>query len=74
MDDDLHAVLLCDKADMVGSCDCASNGSLLLVIWKTLAGEKGSTTLGDLDDDRRLDVTLGERTGCLGDQSGRVKV
>ena len=51
-----HAVLLCDGADVVGGGDGACDGSLLLVVWKALACEEGSTTLGDLDDDGSLDV------------------
>ena len=62
---DVHSVFLGYDADMVGSGDSTGDRSLLLVIWKTLAGEKGGTTLGDLDDDGALDVAegRGERAG-----------
>jgi len=53
----IHAISLGHQAGVVGSGDGTKNRSLLLVVGQTLAGEEGATTLGDLDDDRRLDVT-----------------
>ena len=52
-----HAVVLRDDADMVGSSDSAADGRLLLVVCEALAGEVGSAALGDLDDNRGLDVS-----------------
>ena len=42
---------------MVGSSDSAADGRLLLVVCEALAGEVGSAALGDLDDNRGLDVS-----------------
>ena len=56
---------------MVGGGDCACDGSLLLVVWKALACEEGSTTLGDLDDDGGLDVAGGNGVKKRDDGTGR---
>ena len=53
----IHAIGLGDQAGVVGSRDGTKDRSLLLVVGQTLAGEEGAATLGDLDDDGRLDVT-----------------
>lgn len=42
---------------MKGSSFSASNGGLLFVIGEALSCKEGSTTLRDLKDDRRLDVS-----------------
>ena len=70
---DVHSVFLGYDADMVGSGDSTGDRSLLLVIWKTLAGEKGGTTLGDLDDDGGLDVAVGNGVKKRDDGTGRGK-
>lgn len=48
----LHAVCLGDGPDVVSSSDGTEDGSLLVAIGQALAGEVGTTTLRDLDDDR----------------------
>jgi hypothetical protein len=42
---------------VVRSSDSTRNGGLLLVVGQALPCEIGAATLGDLKDDRRLDVT-----------------
>ena len=54
---DVHAVGLCYGANMVGGGDGTCDGGLLFVVGKALACEEGRAALGDLDDDRGLDVT-----------------
>ena len=55
---DLHAIRRCDGADMVSSSDCTGDRCLLISVAETLAGEVCASTLGDLQDDRNLKVTI----------------
>ena len=54
---DVHAVSLCDSADMVGGGDGTCDRCLLLVVCEALACKEGGAALGDLDDNGGLDVT-----------------
>lgn len=66
---------------MVGSSNSTSDGSLLLVVCKTLSGEVSTSTLGDLEDDGSLDIAITplvsglgnfiERVGCTEQPQGR---
>jgi hypothetical protein len=47
---------------MVGSSDSASNGSLLFVVGKAFSGEVGTSSLGYLDDNGGLDVSVDTST------------
>ena len=53
---------------MLGSGDGTEDRGLLAIVGETLAGEVGSASLGDLDDDRGLVVTgsLENRVGSGG--------
>jgi hypothetical protein len=42
---------------MVGGSNSSQDGSLLVVICKTFTSVVGTSTLGNLEDDRSLDVS-----------------
>jgi hypothetical protein len=44
---------------MLSSGDGTEDGGLLVGVGETLSSEVGSSSLGDLDDDRRLDIAVG---------------
>jgi hypothetical protein len=52
----VHAIDLRNGADVQGSRDRAGDGRLLFVVCDTLARKVRRTTLGDLKDDRGLDI------------------
>ena len=54
----LHSVGGSNGADVVCGRDSASDGSLLLIVGEALAREVRTTTLGNLEDNRRLDIPL----------------
>ena len=66
---DVHAVLLCYGADVVGGGDGACDGSLLLIIWEAFSGKEGGAALGDLDDNGGLDVTSAGEGRLDGDRA-----
>lgn len=72
--DDGDAIGGSDGTDVVGGGDGTGDGSLLLVVGDTLAGEEGGTTLRDLDDDGRLGVASGLEGGDDGRRRGAVLV
>lgn len=45
MENDGNAICRCDRADVMGSGDCAGNRGLLLSIRDPFAGEKGCSAL-----------------------------
>ena len=50
---------------MEGSGRRTSDGSLLLVVGKAFSSEVRRSSLGDLDDNRRLDVPIGVQYGVI---------
>jgi hypothetical protein len=54
---DLHAIDGSDASDKVSGSDGTGDRSLLLVVGNTFTGKVCSTTLRDLEDDGRLDVS-----------------
>ena len=54
----LHAVGFCDRSDVVGSGDSPGDRGLLFVVGEALTGKVGTASLRDLEDDRRLDVSI----------------
>lgn len=60
---DGNAVAGSNRANVVRSGGGTSDRSLLLVVGKTLTSEVGSATLRQLQDDRRLRVTSGFKSG-----------
>lgn len=56
--EDPHSVGFSYSADMVGSSDGTSNRCFLVAVGKTLASKVSSASLGDLDDDGSLDVSV----------------
>lgn len=56
----------------MSASDGTSDGSLLVLVVDTLTGEVSSTSLGDLDDDRRLDVTGSLEDGVDDRRRGNV--
>lgn len=52
-----HTVLLGYSPDVVCGGDCASDRGLLLVVRQPLACKVGTSSLRDLEDNRRLDVS-----------------
>lgn len=59
-------------SDEVGSCSSSGNGSLLISVGETLSTEESGTTLGDLKDDRRLDVSGSLEDGVNDGRGGNV--
>lgn len=62
----------------MSASDGTSDGSLLVLVVDTLTGEVSGTSLGDLDDDGRLDVSGSLEDGVddrrRGDVGGRDSV
>lgn len=56
----------------MGSCNGTSNGSLLVLVSNTLAGEVCGTTLGHLQDERRLRIAGSLERGDYGGGGGNV--
>jgi hypothetical protein len=54
---DSHAISLGDGTDVKSSGDGTSDRGLLFVICKAFPSVVGATTLGDLKNDRRFDIT-----------------
>lgn len=54
---DLHAIDGSDASDKVSGSDGTGDRSLLLVVGNTFTGKVCSTTLRDLEDDGRVDVS-----------------
>ena len=59
VEDNWDAVCWSNSADVVGSSNGTSDGSLLVTVLDTLTGEVSRTALGDLEDDWGLGVTGG---------------
>jgi hypothetical protein len=57
VEDNGDAVGWGESADILGTGDGTSDGSGLVLVVNALAGEVGSTTLRELEDDGRLGVT-----------------
>ena len=55
---DVHAILLCDRADVVCGSDGTEDRSLLLVVGETLACKVRASALRDLDDDGGFDIPI----------------
>ena len=62
VEDDWDTVSWGDSSDEVSGSDGTGDGSLLVSVGKTLSTEESGTSLGDLEDDRRLDVSSGLKT------------
>lgn len=64
-----------DSSNKVGSSDGTGDGSLLLfsAVLDTLAGPEGGTTLGNLQDDGRLQVSSGFHGSVGGGRRGDVE-
>jgi len=54
---DSHAISLGDGTDVQSSSDGTRDRGLLFVICKPFSGVVGATALGDLNNDRRFDIT-----------------
>lgn len=52
----IHAVMGSNGTDEVGSSDGTGDGSLLVAVLQALTGEESGTTLGNLEDNRGVDV------------------
>lgn len=59
VEDDRDAVDGSNAADVVSGSDTTGNGGLLAVIADTLSSKVGSTTLGELQNDRAVLITGG---------------
>lgn len=73
--DDGDTVGRSDSSNKVGSSDGTGDGSLLLLsaVLDTLTGPEGGTTLGNLQDDGRLQVSSGFHGGVGGGRRGDVE-
>lgn len=57
VEDNWDTIVRSDGSDVVGGSDGSGDGGLLVPVGKTLTTEKGGSTLGDLEDDGRVDVS-----------------
>jgi hypothetical protein len=67
-----HAIDRSNASDKVSSSDGTSDRSLLLVVGYTFTGKVGGTTLRELEDDRRVDVSCGLEAGVDDGRRGDV--
>jgi len=67
-----HAIGRCDSSDKVSGSDGTSDRSLLLVVCDTFTGKVGGTTLRELEDDGRVDVSRSLKTGVDNGRRGNV--
>jgi hypothetical protein len=57
---------------MMACRDCARNGRPFVVVLETLSREKGAAAVGELDDNRGIDLDGGLERGIYGAAAGYV--
>jgi hypothetical protein len=72
MENDGNAICWSDRADVVSRGNSASNGSLLVLVFNTLAAEVGSTALRELEDDWSFGVLRSLKSSNYGGGRGDV--
>lgn len=72
VEDDWNAIGWSDGANVVGGGNGTGDGGFLALVVESLAGEVGSATLGELEDDRSLCVFCGFESSDGGGGRGNI--